>query len=62
MRWEDIKDRFPDFDTSDVDRWIGVPLGGAHMRDDVHVRGVEVGKAVLDVLPPHAGTSRPWGS
>ena len=40
MRWEDIKDRFPDFDTSDVDRWIGVPLGGAHMRDDVHVNDI----------------------
>ena len=40
MRWEDVKKRFPDFDTSDVDRWIGVPLGGAHMRDDVHVNDV----------------------
>ncbi|NNL65238.1 MAG: hypothetical protein HKP30_03245 [Myxococcales bacterium] len=40
MRWEDVKQRFPDFDTSDVDRWIGVPLGGAHMRDDVHVNDI----------------------
>jgi hypothetical protein len=29
-----------DFDTSDVDRWIGVPLGGAHMKDDVHVNDI----------------------
>jgi len=28
------------FDTSDVDRWIGVPLGGAHMKDDVHVNDI----------------------
>ncbi len=40
MRWEDVQKRFPDFDTSDVDRWIGVPLGGAHMRDDVHVNDI----------------------
>ena len=25
------------FDTSDVDRWIGVPLGGGQMKDAVHV-------------------------
>ena len=40
MRWKDVQKRFPDFDTSDVDRWIGVPLGGAHMRDDVHVNDI----------------------
>ena len=40
MRWEDVQKKFPDFDTSDVDRWIGVPLGGAHMKDDVHVNDV----------------------
>jgi len=40
MRWEDVQKRFPEFDTSDVDRWIGVPLGGAHMRDDVHVNDI----------------------
>ncbi len=28
------------FDTSDVDRWIGVPLGGSHMRDPVHVNDI----------------------
>ena len=30
----------PDFDTSDVDRWIGVPLGGGHMKDPVHVNDI----------------------
>ena len=35
MRWEDVQQRFPDFDTSDVDRWIGVPLGGATLKDPV---------------------------
>ena len=29
MRAEEVRERWPDFDTSDVDRWIGVPLGGA---------------------------------
>jgi acyl dehydratase len=29
-----------DFDTSDVDRWVGVPLGGSHMRDAVHVNDI----------------------
>ena len=29
-----------DFDTSDVDRWIGVPLGGAQLKDDVHVNDI----------------------
>jgi acyl dehydratase len=28
------------FDTTDVDRWVGVPLGGSHMRDPVHVNDV----------------------
>jgi len=37
---DEVKTRFPDFDTSDVDRWIGVPLGGAHMKDDVHVNDI----------------------
>ena len=27
----------PDFDTTEVDRWIGIPLGGSCMRDGVHV-------------------------
>ena len=40
MRAEDVRARWPDFDTSDVDRWIGVPLGGAHMKDEVHVNDV----------------------
>jgi len=37
---EEVRARFPDFDTRDVDRWIGVPLGGGHMKDDVHVNDV----------------------
>ena len=28
------------FDTSDVDRWVGVPLGGSHLRDDVHTNDI----------------------
>ncbi len=40
MRAEDVVQRWPDFDTSDVDRWIGVPLGGAQLKDDVHVNDV----------------------
>jgi acyl dehydratase len=28
------------FDTTDVDRWIGVPLGGGHMRDAVHMNDI----------------------
>ena len=30
----------PDFDTSYVDEWIGVPLGGGQMKDPVHVNDV----------------------
>ena len=30
----------PEFDTRDVDRWIGVPLGGASMKDEVHVNDI----------------------
>lgn len=26
---------FPDFDTSDVDKWVGVPLGGGQLKDPV---------------------------
>jgi acyl dehydratase len=40
VRAEDVRKRWPDFETSDVDRWIGVPLGGAHMKDDVHVNDI----------------------
>jgi acyl dehydratase len=29
-----------DFDTRDVDRWIGVPLGGGQIKDPVHVNDV----------------------
>lgn len=29
-----------DFDTRDVDRWIGVPLGGGVMKDPVHVNDI----------------------
>ena len=40
MNADEVRQRFPDFDTSDVDRWIGVPLGGAFMKDDVHVNDI----------------------
>ena len=30
----------PKFDTKEVDRWIGVPLGGGSMRDPVHVNDI----------------------
>ncbi|MEN8182515.1 MAG: MaoC family dehydratase N-terminal domain-containing protein [Myxococcota bacterium] len=40
MRAEEVRERWPDFDTREVDRWIGVPLGGAHMKDDVHVNDI----------------------
>lgn len=29
-----------EFDTSDVDRWVGVPLGGGYLRDPVHVNDI----------------------
>jgi acyl dehydratase len=32
---EDVRKRWPDFDTSDVDRWIGVPTGGGQMKEPV---------------------------
>ena len=35
-----MSERKPAFDTTDVDRWIGVPLGGSHMRDPVHVNDI----------------------
>jgi len=35
MNAEEVRRRFPDFDTSDVDRWIGVPLGGGQLKDPV---------------------------
>ena len=35
MRAEDVRKRWPHFDTSDVDRWIGVPLGGGQMKEPV---------------------------
>ena len=30
----------PKFDTSDVDRWVGVPLGGGYLKDPVHVNDI----------------------
>jgi len=30
----------PKFDTKEVDRWIGVPLGGGYTRDPVHVNDI----------------------
>lgn len=35
MNAEEVRKRFPDFDTTDVDRWIGVPLGGGVMKEPV---------------------------
>ena len=35
MNAAEVRERFPDFDTSDVDRWIGVPTGGAQMKEPV---------------------------
>ncbi len=35
-----MSDPKPTLDTTDVDRWIGVPLGGSHMRDTVHVNDI----------------------
>jgi acyl dehydratase len=32
---EEVRQRFPGFDTSDVDRWVGVPIGGAQLKDPV---------------------------
>ncbi len=29
-----------EFDTSDVDRWIGVPLGGSNLKEPVHVNDI----------------------
>ncbi len=29
-----------EFDTSDVDRWIGVPLGGGQLKDSVHINDI----------------------
>jgi acyl dehydratase len=37
---DDVRKRWPDFDTSDVDRWIGVPLGGGQMKEPVTVTDV----------------------
>jgi len=27
-------------DTSDLDRWIGVPLGGGNLKDPIHVNDI----------------------
>jgi acyl dehydratase len=35
MNAAEVRARFPDFDTSDVDRWIGVPTGGGQMKEPV---------------------------
>jgi hypothetical protein len=37
---EKTGERQAEFDTSDVDRWIGVPLGGGQMRDAVQVNDI----------------------
>jgi len=28
------------FDTSDIDRWIGVPIGGGEIIEDIHVNDI----------------------
>src|SRR5262245_34521175 len=40
-----------DFDTRDVDRWIGVPLGGGQMKDPVSVNDVR--RWVQGMQNPH---------
>jgi acyl dehydratase len=40
MNAEEVRRRFPDFDTSDVDRWVGVPLGGGQLKDAVAANDV----------------------
>jgi acyl dehydratase len=36
----DVAKRWPNFDTSDVDRWIGVPTGGGQMKEPVTVTDI----------------------
>ncbi len=40
MNAEEVRKRWPGFDTSDVDRWIGVPLGGAYLKDEVSANDI----------------------
>ena len=28
------------FDTSDIDRWIGVPIGGGEIIEDIHINDI----------------------
>jgi acyl dehydratase len=35
MNAAEVRKRWPNFDTSDVDRWIGVPTGGGQMKEPV---------------------------
>ena len=44
------------FDTTDVDRWIGVPLGGAYLKDPVAPNDVRRGPGDAE---PEPLTSRP---
>jgi acyl dehydratase len=37
---DEVRRRFPDFDTSDVDRWVGVPLGGGQLKDPVSANDI----------------------
>ena len=35
-----MSDSSKPLDTTDVDRWVGVPLGGSHMRDPLHTNDI----------------------
>jgi acyl dehydratase len=47
----DVKKRWPDFDTSDVDRWVGVPLGGGQMKEPV--TATDIRRWVQGMQNPH---------
>ena len=40
MNAEAVRRRWPRFDTSDVDRWVGVPLGGGQMKEPVSANDI----------------------
>ena len=51
MNAADVRRRWPDFDTSDVDRWVGVPLGGGQMKEPVTV--TDIRRWVQGMQNPH---------
>ena len=51
MNAADVSKRWPDFDTSDVDRWVGVPLGGGQMKEPVTV--TDIRRWVQGMQNPH---------